>query len=159
MAMVASAVAGGGDLRRPHLVDRVTTNTGDTVRQERSESYERPMNPATAVQLQRMMVEVVENGTGSNAAIDGVRVGGKTGTAQHGVDNSGLPYAWFISWAQAPDSGPPRRGGGGGGGGRRRRPGRHQRRRQRGPDRPGRDGGCAGGVTRPTSGGAGRLTA
>ncbi|OSC67251.1 penicillin-binding protein, partial [Streptomyces sp. BF-3] len=107
MAMVASAVAGGGDLRRPHLVDRVTTNTGDTVRQERSESYERPMNPATAVQLQRMMVEVVENGTGSNAAIDGVRVGGKTGTAQHGVDNSGLPYAWFISWAQAPDSGRP----------------------------------------------------
>lgn len=107
MAMVASAVANGGDLRRPHLVDRITTNDGDTVRQERSESYERPMNPATAVQLQRMMVDVVENGTGSNAAIDGVTVGGKTGTAQHGVDNSGLPYAWFISWAQAPDSGRP----------------------------------------------------
>lgn len=107
MAMVASAVANGGDLRRPHLVDRITTNDGDTVRQERSEPYERPMNPATAVQLQRMMVDVVENGTGSNAAIDGVTVGGKTGTAQHGVDNSGLPYAWFISWAQAPDSGRP----------------------------------------------------
>lgn len=107
MAMVASAVANGGDLRRPHLVDRITTNDGDTVRQERSEPYERPMNPATAVQLQRMMVDVVENGTGSNAAIDGATVGGKTGTAQHGVDNSGLPYAWFISWAQAPESGRP----------------------------------------------------
>ncbi|MFJ9620520.1 peptidoglycan D,D-transpeptidase FtsI family protein [Streptomyces sp. NPDC101181] len=107
MAMVASAVANGGDLRRPYLVDRVTTHDGDTVRQGGSGPYERPMNPATAVQLQQMMVDVVESGTGGNAAIDGVRVGGKTGTAQHGVDNSGIPYAWFISWAEDPDSGRP----------------------------------------------------
>ncbi|MDQ0987036.1 penicillin-binding transpeptidase domain-containing protein [Streptomyces sp. V2I9] len=107
MAMVASAVANGGDLRRPHLVDRVTTDDGDTVRQEGSGASAWAMSPSTAVQLQRMMVEVVENGTGSNAAIDGVEVGGKTGTAQHGVDNSGLPYAWFISWARAPGSGRP----------------------------------------------------
>ncbi|MFI1185090.1 peptidoglycan D,D-transpeptidase FtsI family protein [Streptomyces californicus] len=107
MAMVASAVANGGDLRRPHLVDRVTTDDGDTVRREGSGASRWAMSPSTAVRLQRMMVAVVENGTGSNAAIDGVRVGGKTGTAQHGVDNSGLPYAWFISWAQAPGSGRP----------------------------------------------------
>ncbi|MEI7034655.1 penicillin-binding protein 2 [Streptomyces pratensis] len=107
MAMVASAVANDGDLRRPHLVDRVTTHDGDTVRQGDAGPYERAMSPSTALRLQRMMVDVVENGTGSNAAIDGVRVGGKTGTAQHGVDNSGTPYAWFISWAQAPDTGRP----------------------------------------------------
>lgn len=107
MAMVAAAVANHGDLRVPYLVDRVTTADGDTVQQQGPRSYERAMSPSTAVQLQRMMVDVVENGTGSNAAIDGVRVGGKTGTAQHGIDNSGLPYAWFISWAQAPDSGRP----------------------------------------------------
>ena len=107
MAMVASAVANGGDLRRPYLVDRVTTDDGDTVRQQGADSYHRAMNPTTAQQLQRMMVDVVENGTGANAAIDGVTVGGKTGTAQHGVDNSGTPYAWFIAWAQAPDSGRP----------------------------------------------------
>ncbi|MET9980221.1 penicillin-binding transpeptidase domain-containing protein [Streptomyces microflavus] len=107
MAMVAAAVANHGDLRVPYLVDRVTTADGDTVQQQGPRSYERAMSPSTAVQLQRMMVDVVENGTGSNAAIDGVKVGGKTGTAQHGIDNSGLPYAWFISWAQAPDSGRP----------------------------------------------------
>ncbi|MFC9942053.1 peptidoglycan D,D-transpeptidase FtsI family protein [Streptomyces pratensis] len=107
MAMVASAVANGGELRRPHLVDRVTTDDGDTVRQQSPDAYRRAMDPTTAQQLQRMMIDVVENGTGTNAAIDGVTVGGKTGTAQHGVDNSGTPYAWFIAWAQAPDSGRP----------------------------------------------------
>lgn len=107
MAMVAAAVANGGDLRHPYLVDRVTTHDGDTVRQQAPRPHGRAMSPSTAVQLQRMMVDVVENGTGSNAAIDGVKVGGKTGTAQHGIDNSGLPYAWFISWAQAPGSGRP----------------------------------------------------
>ncbi|MCX4674270.1 penicillin-binding transpeptidase domain-containing protein [Streptomyces sp. NBC_01433] len=107
MAMVAAAVANGGDLRYPHLVDRTTAHDGDTVQQQGSRSYHQAMSPSTATRLQRMMVDVVENGTGSNAAIDGVKVGGKTGTAQHGIDNSGTPYAWFISWAQNPDSGRP----------------------------------------------------
>ncbi|MEU8673407.1 penicillin-binding protein 2 [Streptomyces sp. NPDC048560] len=107
MAMVASAVANGGDLRYPHLVDRTTTHDGDPVQQQGSRSYHQAMNPTTAMRLQRMMVDVVENGTGTNAAIDGVTVGGKTGTAQHGIDNSGTPYAWFISWAQERNSGRP----------------------------------------------------
>ncbi|GAA2998362.1 peptidoglycan D,D-transpeptidase FtsI family protein [Streptomyces fulvorobeus] len=107
MAMVASAVANGGDLRYPHLVDRTTTHDGDPVQRQGSRSYRQAMNPATALRLQRMMVDVVENGTGSNAAIEGVTVGGKTGTAQHGIDNSGTPYAWFISWAQERNSGRP----------------------------------------------------
>ncbi len=47
------------------------------------------------------MVDVVERGSGGNAAIEGAEVGGKTGTAQHGVGNHGTPYAWFIGWARA----------------------------------------------------------
>lgn len=107
MAMVASAVANGGDLKYPYLVDRTTTRSGSTVHRNGSHTYHRAMSPRTAVQLRRMMVDVVEQGTGANAAIGGVTVGGKTGTAQHGVDNSGRPYAWFISWAQAPNAGQP----------------------------------------------------
>ena len=53
-----------------------------------------------------MMENVVQNGTGHNAAIPGVTVGGKTGTAQHGIDNKGLPYAWFVSYAKT-DQGSP----------------------------------------------------
>ncbi|MFJ1614951.1 peptidoglycan D,D-transpeptidase FtsI family protein [Streptomyces sp. NPDC088251] len=107
MAMVASAVANGGDLKYPYLVDRTTTRSGSTVHRNGSRTYHQAMSPRTAMRLRRMMVDVVERGTGSNAAIDGVTVGGKTGTAQHGIDNTGRPYAWFISWAQAPDSGRP----------------------------------------------------
>ncbi|MFD9795603.1 penicillin-binding transpeptidase domain-containing protein [Streptomyces sp. NPDC059070] len=107
MAMVAAAVANGGELRRPYLVERSTDRRGTTVAQPDHHDYGQAMSPATAVRLQQLMVDVVEKGTGTNAAIPGVRVGGKTGTAQNGVGNRGLPYAWFISWAQAPDAGQP----------------------------------------------------
>ncbi|MEU3185431.1 penicillin-binding transpeptidase domain-containing protein [Streptomyces sp. NPDC006923] len=104
MAMVASAVAAGGDLRHPYLVDRTMTSDGDTVSRTGDRAYERPMSPATAQQLRQMMIDSVTDGTGASAAIEGATVGGKTGTAQHGVGNSGTPYAWFIAWAQADDA-------------------------------------------------------
>jgi peptidoglycan glycosyltransferase len=62
------------------------------------------IGPVTAQQLQEMMVDVVAHGSGRHAAVKGATVGGKTGTAQHGVRNEGMPYAWFISWARAKDS-------------------------------------------------------
>ncbi|WP_434596443.1 penicillin-binding transpeptidase domain-containing protein [Streptomyces sp. A5-4] len=107
MAMVAAAVANDGDLNSPYLVDKTTTSDGDVVSQPGTDSLHQAMEPATAMALQRMMVDVVESGTGSNAAIPGVTVGGKTGTSQHGIDNSGTPYAWFISWAQQDGDGRP----------------------------------------------------
>ncbi|MET7356930.1 penicillin-binding transpeptidase domain-containing protein [Streptomyces sp. NPDC005562] len=100
MAMVSAAVANGGSVKSPHLVDRTTTDDGDVLDTSGAKSLGQAMNPATAMQLREMMTDVVEKGTGTNAAIPGVTVGGKTGTAQHGIDNNGTPYAWFISWAQ-----------------------------------------------------------
>ncbi|MCX4627581.1 penicillin-binding transpeptidase domain-containing protein [Streptomyces sp. NBC_01443] len=104
MAMVAAAVANGGELKSPYLVDRTTQDDGDQVRRGQQRSLGRAMNPATALRLQELMVQVVENGTGPGAAIPGAVVGGKTGTAQHGVGNAGTPYAWFIGWAKAEDA-------------------------------------------------------
>ncbi|MEU9195520.1 penicillin-binding transpeptidase domain-containing protein [Streptomyces hundungensis] len=101
MAMVSAAVANGGDLKHPYLVDRTTTSRGTTVSTTRPRTYQRAMNPATAMRLRQMMIDVVRTGTGTSAAIPGATVGGKTGTAQNGVGNIGSPYAWFISWAQA----------------------------------------------------------
>ncbi|MFD7315590.1 penicillin-binding transpeptidase domain-containing protein [Streptomyces sp. NPDC059883] len=107
MAMVASAVANDGELKYPFLVDRTMNADGDIVSRTGERSYRRAMEPATARLLRQMMIGVVEDGTGANAAIDGATVGGKTGTAQHGVGNAGTPYAWFIAWAQAGNSSRP----------------------------------------------------
>ncbi|MEV8392059.1 MULTISPECIES: penicillin-binding transpeptidase domain-containing protein [unclassified Streptomyces] len=107
MAMVASAVANGGELKYPFLVDRTTDAHGDIVSRTGERSYRRAVNPTTAQRLRELMIGVVEDGTGSNAGIDGATVGGKTGTAQHGVGNAGTPYAWFIAWAQAGNSSRP----------------------------------------------------
>ncbi|WP_406310961.1 penicillin-binding transpeptidase domain-containing protein [Streptomyces thermoviolaceus] len=100
MAMVAAAVAGGGQVPAPYLVERITRPGGAVVATAGSRPLRQVMSPATAARLRELMYDVVAEGTGRNAAIPGAVVGGKTGTAQHGVGNSGTPYAWFISWAQ-----------------------------------------------------------
>ncbi|CAL9580886.1 Penicillin-binding protein A [Streptomyces sp. enrichment culture] len=100
MAMVAAAVAGGGQVREPYLVERTTRAGGGTVSAVGSRPVRRAMHPSTALRMRELMRDVVEKGTGANAAIRGAVVGGKTGTAQHGLGNSGTPYAWFVSWAQ-----------------------------------------------------------
>ena len=100
MAMVAAAVANGGQVRSPYLVERTVRAGGGTVAAAGSRPMRQAMRPSTAAQLRELMVDVVREGTGTNAWIPGATVGGKTGTAQHGLGNSGTPYAWFVSWAQ-----------------------------------------------------------
>ncbi|MFJ3679117.1 penicillin-binding transpeptidase domain-containing protein [Streptomyces diastaticus] len=104
MASVAAAVAAGGAVRPPRLVEATTTGAGSPVWTGGPLGYRQVMNAGTASVLRQMMRDVVEDGTGKNAAIEGAEVGGKTGTAQHGVGNAGVPYAWFISWARAEDA-------------------------------------------------------
>jgi peptidoglycan glycosyltransferase len=104
MAMISAAVADGGSVKSPYLVEKTTTRGGSTVSTTGPRTLHQAMNPSTALQMRELMTDVVDEGTAMNAAIPGATVGGKTGTAQHGIDNLGLPYAWFISWAQADDS-------------------------------------------------------
>ncbi len=104
MAMVAAAVANGGSVRAPHLVERTTTAAGTPVSTTGPRAESRVMNPSTARLLRELMTDVVRKGTGRKAAVPGAEVGGKSGTAQHGIGNAGTPYAWFISWARARDT-------------------------------------------------------
>ncbi|WP_406374480.1 penicillin-binding transpeptidase domain-containing protein [Streptomyces sp. NBC_00647] len=104
MAMISAAVAGDGTVKTPYLVERTTTRGGGTLATTGPRTLHQAMSPSTAQRMRELMTDVVEDGTGTVAAIPGATVGGKTGTAQHGIGNSGTPYAWFISWARADDS-------------------------------------------------------
>ncbi|GAB2791648.1 penicillin-binding protein 2 [Streptomyces daliensis] len=100
MAMVSQAIAHNGKLVDPHMVSKVQDSGGSTLQSYEDGDAEEVMSEDTASQLRSAMGTVVNEGTGTNAKIPGMTVGGKTGTAQHGVDNSGTPYAWFTSYAK-----------------------------------------------------------
>ncbi|MEU0923639.1 peptidoglycan D,D-transpeptidase FtsI family protein [Streptomyces malaysiensis] len=106
MAMVAAAVANDGKLMKPYMVDSLRAPNLNTVEQTDPEQMSQPLSSENAQKLQSMMETVVKEGTGTSAQIPGVTVGGKTGTAQHGVANSKNPYAWFISYAKGNDGSP-----------------------------------------------------
>ena len=97
MAEVAAAVANGGKLMKPRLVDRVVAPDGRVRKRVRPRQQERVMSGDAARELTQMMAKVVEEGSGTAAALQGIRVGGKTGTAE--VDNGGSNQAWFIGFA------------------------------------------------------------
>jgi peptidoglycan glycosyltransferase len=97
MAMVAGAIANGGELMRPTLVDRVIGSGGRTITTTKPESDGRAVSPEVASEIATMMGNVVRDGTGTEAALAGVSVAGKTGTAQ--TSRPGLNDAWFIAFA------------------------------------------------------------
>jgi cell division protein FtsI/penicillin-binding protein 2 len=102
MAMVSAAIANGGKLVSPHMVSQITDSGGDVLEDydDNTDTTE-VVSSSTAEQLESAMQTVVEEGTGTNAQISGATVGGKTGTAQHGENNSQTPYAWFTSYGKA----------------------------------------------------------
>lgn len=106
MAMVSAAIANDGKLVTPHMVSETTDSGGDVVKNyDDATTTKEIVSSHTARQLQSAMQTVVEQGTGTNAKISGVTVGGKTGTAQHGENNSETPYAWFTAYGKSDSTG------------------------------------------------------
>jgi peptidoglycan glycosyltransferase len=101
MAMVAGAIANGGILMRPSLVDRVVGPGGRTITTTKPQSDGRAVSAKVAAEVATMMGNVVKDGTGTQAALQGVSVAGKTGTAQ--TSRPGLNDAWFIAFAPQED--------------------------------------------------------
>ena len=101
MAMVAAAVANEGRLMRPYVVDRELSADLDVVTETTPSEMSRPVDADTAATLTDLMESVVTDGSGRRAAVPGVRVAGKTGTAE--IAQGTAPTVWFIGFAPAED--------------------------------------------------------
>ena len=102
MALVAAAIGNGGRLMRPNLTDSVVRKDGRVAERIRPDLQSQVMKPETAEQLSAMMSRVVDEGTGTAAALSGVQVAGKTGTAEVGEFRE-FTQPWFICFAPVED--------------------------------------------------------
>jgi penicillin-binding protein A len=94
MASVAQTIGNGGVRLEPHIMARSIDPDGRTVEEVEPEEVEQAISRQTARDLTGMMTKVVEEGTGTAAALEGVDVAGKTGTAE--LNTEGLNQPWFI---------------------------------------------------------------
>jgi peptidoglycan glycosyltransferase len=98
MALVAAAIGNDGKLMKPRLTDRVVRKDGRVEERIEPDLQSQVISKEAADQLAAMMARVVEEGTGTAAALEGIDVAGKTGTAEIGEFRE-LTQPWFIGFA------------------------------------------------------------
>ena len=104
MAMVVLSAQNNGDMPVPYFVQAIQDPSGQLVDLGRNrEVVRRVMRPETAQLVREIMIAVIQQGTGGRAGVEGLVVGGKTGTAQ--VDGNSPPHAWFTGFAQNEERG------------------------------------------------------
>jgi penicillin-binding protein A len=96
-AMIAAGIANNGTIMTPYLVQRVADTGGSVLMTHHPSVFSKATTPQVAAEVTAMMRNVVKEGTGTAAALSGLDVAGKTGTAETGV--AGVNDAWFIGFA------------------------------------------------------------
>jgi penicillin-binding protein A len=97
MATVAATIANGGVRMEPHITQKIVDPDGRTQDEIEGKRAERVMKPGTARALTAMMKNVVKEGTGTAAALEGVELAGKTGTAEINIEQK-INDPWFIGF-------------------------------------------------------------
>jgi peptidoglycan glycosyltransferase len=106
-AMVAAAIANHGTLMKPYMVDKVTAPDLTTLSATQPAALSHPVTPAVATNVTNMMIQVTQSSQGTahlsagTQATGGIVIAAKTGTAQNGINNSGLDDAVFTCFAPA----------------------------------------------------------
>ena len=95
-AVIAAAIANDGIAMSPYVVGQVLASDGTVIKTTRTRSLGQAVSSDTAAKIRQAMLDVVQNGSGSAASIAGVKVAGKTGTAE---TNSSTPNSTFIGFA------------------------------------------------------------
>lgn len=106
MAMVSAGIANEGTVMQPTLVDRVITPDLRVESETKPSVFNEAVSKETAEAVKGMLIKGVNSGVANQAAVDGVQVAGKTGTAENGRDDDGnnLPFTlWFTGFAPADD--------------------------------------------------------
>jgi penicillin-binding protein A len=100
MAMIVSAVANEGTMIEPYLVSSVRDENDRTMERFSATRWREVLDSQVAAEMRSLMIASVDYGYATGAAIEGVTVGGKTGTAETG---DGAPHAWFTGFAERDD--------------------------------------------------------
>ena len=99
MALIAAGIANNGVVMRPYIVDHAADRAGAPLTRAIPLPWTTATDPATAATVRDLMISVVRNGSGTRAAVKGVTVAGKTGTAE--ASKKEQTHAWFIAFAPA----------------------------------------------------------
>ena len=104
MALVAATICNHGVMNQPYLVDKVSNASGEIGYQASTSVLANPITEETAKRTAAVLEGVIKRGTGTAAAINGVTIAGKTGTAEKGTDRDD---SWFIGFANTEEGGGP----------------------------------------------------
>lgn len=102
MALITAAIANGGNLMKPYLIDSVENYTGEQVKKYMPSSYGKLMSAEEARILTEYMTETVVSGTGTKLQSERYTAAGKTGTAEYSSDKS-KSHAWFVGFSNVED--------------------------------------------------------
>lgn len=97
-ALMAATIANNGIAMNPYVVSQILAPDGTVLKTTRGRSLGQAVSSGTAAQVKQAMLDVVQNGTGSAAAIAGVKVAGKTGTAETNNANANSTFVGFAPY-------------------------------------------------------------
>ena len=102
MCMVAAAIANDGTMMEPRLIQQVVSPAGMHRLDYTPRVYTQACTPELAGQVGEYMLDVVENGTGKSAAVEGLPIAGKTGSAESSLDGKYVTHGWFVGYIDDP---------------------------------------------------------